>query len=169
VYKPSTYLVITFFLPIYLYMKPSWYLFSYLSTYIWDVFAIYFPTYLPISETYFLQNWLPRWNHILTQLRFIHNWVISGIQWMVRAGSLLPAWSWLRNWLDYQTCFSCRPVPLQLFKNQTHQTQTDQSISWFVPNVCRSIVIFAQSVNDYPVHSLPATVDERPTSTTTTW
>jgi hypothetical protein len=35
-------------------------------------------------ETYFQQNWLPRWNQILTQLRFIHNWVIMGIQWMVR-------------------------------------------------------------------------------------
>ncbi len=28
----------------------------------------YFPTYLPIYETYFLQNWLSRWNQILTQL-----------------------------------------------------------------------------------------------------
>ncbi len=44
----------------------------------------YFPTYLPIYETYLLQNWLPRWNRILTQLRFIYNWVIMGIQWMVR-------------------------------------------------------------------------------------
>jgi hypothetical protein len=53
-YKPSTYLVVT-----------------------------YFPTYLPMYETYLLQNWLPRWNQILTQLKFIHNWVITGIQWMV--------------------------------------------------------------------------------------
>jgi len=44
----------------------------------------YFPTYLPIYETYLLQNWLPRWNQILTQLRFVHNWVVMGIQWMVR-------------------------------------------------------------------------------------
>jgi len=43
-YKPSTYLVVT-----------------------------YFPTYLPIYETYFLQNWLPKFNQILTQLRFSHN------------------------------------------------------------------------------------------------
>ncbi len=35
-------------------------------------------------KTYFLHNWLPRWNQILTQLRFLHNWVITGIQWMVR-------------------------------------------------------------------------------------
>jgi hypothetical protein len=49
--KPSTYLLVTIFLPTY--------------------------------ETYFLQNWLPRWNQILIQLRFIHNWVIMGIQWMV--------------------------------------------------------------------------------------
>jgi hypothetical protein len=53
-YKPSTYLVVT-----------------------------YFPTYLPVSETYFFQNWLPTWNQRLTQLRFIHNWVIVGIQWRV--------------------------------------------------------------------------------------
>jgi len=32
----------------------------------------------------FLQNSLPRWNQILTQLRFIHNRVIMGIQWTVR-------------------------------------------------------------------------------------
>jgi hypothetical protein len=32
-YKPSTYLVVT-----------------------------YFPTYLPTYETYFLESWLPRWN-----------------------------------------------------------------------------------------------------------
>jgi hypothetical protein len=43
----------------------------------------YFRTYLSIYETYFLHNWLPRWNKISTQLRFIHNWVIMGIQWMV--------------------------------------------------------------------------------------
>jgi hypothetical protein len=43
----------------------------------------YFATYLPISETYFLQNWLLRWNQILPQLRFIHNWVIVDMEWMV--------------------------------------------------------------------------------------
>jgi hypothetical protein len=43
----------------------------------------YAPTYLPIYETYFLQNWLLRWNQILTRMRFIHNWVIIGIQRMV--------------------------------------------------------------------------------------
>jgi hypothetical protein len=51
-YKPSTYLVNIYF--------PN------LSTYIY--------------ETYFLQKWLPRWNYILTQFRFIHNWVTTGIQ-----------------------------------------------------------------------------------------
>jgi hypothetical protein len=40
------------------------------STY---VVVTYIPTYLPIYDTYFLQNWLPRLNQILTQLRFIHN------------------------------------------------------------------------------------------------
>ncbi len=43
----------------------------------------YFLTYLPIFETYFLQQLLPRWNQILTQLRFIHSWVVMGVQWMV--------------------------------------------------------------------------------------
>jgi len=52
--KPSTYLVITYFFKI-----------------------------LCMYETCFIQNWLPRWNQILTQLRFIHNWVIIGIQCMV--------------------------------------------------------------------------------------
>jgi hypothetical protein len=42
----------------------------------------YFPTYLPIYETYFLQYRLPRWNQRLTQWKFIHNWVIMGIQQM---------------------------------------------------------------------------------------
>jgi hypothetical protein len=49
-YRPSTYLAVT-----------------------------YFPTYLPIYGTYYLQNWLPRWNQILSQLTFIHNWVLMGI------------------------------------------------------------------------------------------
>jgi hypothetical protein len=40
-------------------------------------------TYLPIYETYFLQNWLLRGNQMLTQSRFIPNGVITGIQWMV--------------------------------------------------------------------------------------
>jgi hypothetical protein len=39
----------------------------------------YFPTYLPIYETYFLQKWLPRWNQILTQMRLIHNWVTLAV------------------------------------------------------------------------------------------
>jgi len=41
-YKPSTYLVVTYFL-----------------------------TYLPMYEAYFLQNLLAMWNQILAQLRFI--------------------------------------------------------------------------------------------------
>jgi len=63
-YKPSTYPVVT-----------------------------YFPTYLPIYETYILQNWLPRWNQILTQLRFIQDWVINGHpvdDALVGDGSLQP-------------------------------------------------------------------------------
>jgi hypothetical protein len=60
--KPSTYLVVT-----------------------------YFPTYLTIYETYILQNWLPRWNQILTQLRFIQDWVIMDIQSMMRGGCWFTA------------------------------------------------------------------------------
>jgi hypothetical protein len=61
-YKPSTYLVIT-----------------------------YFPTYLPMFESYFLYNWLPRWNRILTQvevhLHLSNNWhPVDGA--LVGAGSL---------------------------------------------------------------------------------
>jgi hypothetical protein len=85
-YKPSTYIVVT-----------------------------YFPTYLPIYEAYFSQNWLPRWNQILTQLSFIHNWVITGILWMdgavVGAGSLWPhcssftSYSWKRFWFPYHSSY----------------------------------------------------------------
>jgi len=39
----------------------------------------YFPTYLPIYRTYFFHNGLQRWNHILTQLKFIHNRVITSV------------------------------------------------------------------------------------------
>jgi hypothetical protein len=58
----------------------------------------YFLTYLPIWETYFLQYWLPRWNQILTQLRFIHNWVMTGIQWMVH---------WRGRWFNVATLYTC--------------------------------------------------------------
>jgi hypothetical protein len=75
------------------------------------VVVTYFSTDLPIYETYFLQNWLPRWNQRITQLMFIHNWVIRGIQWMVRrvdAGSLCGpmvltqqfCWGW---WMAQQS------------------------------------------------------------------
>jgi hypothetical protein len=39
------------------------------------------PHHLPMG-TEWVTNGLPRWNHILTQLRFIHSSVIMGIQWM---------------------------------------------------------------------------------------
>ncbi len=57
--------------------KPSTYLFIY-----------FLPTYLPMFRTHFLQNGLLKvktW--ILTQLKFIHNGVISGIQWMILVGA----------------------------------------------------------------------------------
>ncbi len=41
-------------------------------------------SYLPTYRTYLLQNWLPKWNQILlSQLRFIPNWVVPGIRWML--------------------------------------------------------------------------------------
>ncbi len=51
-----------------------------LSTYI---VVRYFLTYLSIALTYFLLNGLPRWDHVVTQLRIIPNWLITAIQWMV--------------------------------------------------------------------------------------
>ncbi len=40
--------------------------------------------------TYFLQNGLPRWDQISTQLMFIHNCVVYGsIPWMVHCGVLV--------------------------------------------------------------------------------
>jgi hypothetical protein len=61
-YKPSTYLVVT-----------------------------YFPTYLPIYDTYFLQNWLPRLDQISvevhTQLTNTRH-PVDGV--LVDAGSLWP-------------------------------------------------------------------------------
>jgi len=64
-YKPSTYQVITYF----------------------------FLTYVPMYETYFLQKWSPRWNQILTQLRFhpqlsYNRHPVDGA--LVGVGSLLP-------------------------------------------------------------------------------
>ncbi len=56
----------------------------------------YFPTSLPIYRTHILQNGLLRWNQILTKLKFIHNWVINGIQWMVHGVGLLV-----------HSCFCC--------------------------------------------------------------
>jgi hypothetical protein len=64
----------------------------------------YFPTYLPISETYFLQNWLLRWNQILPQLKFIHNWVIGDIEWMVRWWVLVQCGWEFAIWSS-NTCF----------------------------------------------------------------
>jgi hypothetical protein len=75
----------------------------------------YFHTYLPIyDETYFLQNWLVRWNQILTQLRFIHNWVIPNIQMsnnqpkyhqFIHAESFMKIISSLRIWSNRDRWF----------------------------------------------------------------
>jgi hypothetical protein len=56
-----------------------------------------FPTYLPIYETYFLQNWLPRGNQILTQLRFIHNWSTNGHP---MDGALVGCWFTMAHAMD---------------------------------------------------------------------
>jgi hypothetical protein len=71
--------------------------------YVWTIYVLvvtYFPTYLPVSETYFFENWLPTWNQRLTQLRFIHNWVMVGIQWMVQWSVLVHCGPWIvGTWL----------------------------------------------------------------------
>jgi hypothetical protein len=78
-YKPSTYLVVTYFPPIYLCTRPISYRIGYQG------------------ET----------KYVLTQLSFIHNWVITGIQWMVR-------------WFPVFTCG-------RIF----HQSETNQVHSFF--------------------------------------
>jgi hypothetical protein len=66
-YKPSIYLVIT-----------------------------YFPTYLPTYETYFLQNWYPRWNENINSVE-VHPQLsnnrhpVDGA--LVGAGSLWPCFA----------------------------------------------------------------------------
>jgi hypothetical protein len=56
---------------------------------------------MPMYETHFLQNWLPRWNQILTQSRFIQDWVITSIQWMMRWWVLVHCGLW---WVGAQFC-----------------------------------------------------------------
>jgi hypothetical protein len=43
-----------------------------------------------IYRTYLLQNESPKCNQIWIQLRFIHNWMIINIQWMVPPYLLMP-------------------------------------------------------------------------------
>jgi hypothetical protein len=71
----------------------------------------YFPAFY-LYETYLLQKWLPRWNQswsILTQLRFIHNWVIMGIQWMVR---WWVRWFTVARWIEG---FNIHKVPSKFY------------------------------------------------------
>jgi hypothetical protein len=67
----------------------------------------YFPTYVPIYETYFLQDWFPRWNQIVTQMRFIHNWVSNNEHPV--DGAMVGAGDWtcvlvlnLSDWWTFQ-------------------------------------------------------------------
>jgi len=53
---------------------------------------------VPFFSTYLLTTWV--W---LTQLRFIHNWVIMGIQWMAGCSSIL--WLPVCGTLDYSNNF----------------------------------------------------------------
>jgi len=50
-----------------------------------------FPTNLPMYETYFLQNGSPRWNQILTQLRFIQRTFSFGSKNLIRAVPILDS------------------------------------------------------------------------------
>jgi hypothetical protein len=84
-YKPSTYLVIA-----------------------------YFPTYLPTYETYFLQNWLLKQNQILTQLRFIHNWVLTGIQWMIHWWVLVHCGGLCSSFADLDKCGHIRACVIRI-------------------------------------------------------
>ncbi len=83
-----------------------------LSTYL---VVIYFLTYLPIYETSFIPNWLPRWNHTLTHLRFIHNWITTGIQWMVCWWVLVHCCSMLSPLSGSFACLDFGPCSLFLF------------------------------------------------------
>jgi hypothetical protein len=95
----------------------------------------YFPTYVPIYETYFLQDWLPRWNSVEVHLQLSNNGhPVDGA--MVGAGLLYgnfiiryldktcwlpaaaPTWEHLEASMDREslhiphralssTCFSC--------------------------------------------------------------
>jgi hypothetical protein len=64
----------------------------------------YFPTYLPTYETYFLRNWLPRWNQILTRLRSMHNWVITKVVPFMTKGSL-------QFWSALEASFLKKTIP----------------------------------------------------------
>jgi len=104
--------------------------------YLVEIYLVtYFLTNLPIYETYyFLQNRLRRWNQILTQLRFIHNRVIMGIQWMsdnehpmdgalVGARVLWPIrahthrWWW---WLKIYSLSKIAPKTIRIYSRRRH-------------------------------------------------
>ncbi len=71
-------------------------------------------TSIYIYETYFLQNGLPRSNQILTQLRFIHNWVRWDIQWMV-------------NWSVLVHCDSCGYLSKMSLKKKKQTLENSSS------------------------------------------
>jgi len=55
----------------------------------------HFDTHSPIDLPIYMRPisyrvWLPRWNQILTQWRFIHKWVVMDIQWMVLITKVKP-------------------------------------------------------------------------------
>jgi hypothetical protein len=69
---------------------------TYFPTYL-PMDETYFPTYLPIDETFFfffLQNWLRKWKPNINSVRgsFIHNRVITCIQWMMVCTG---GWCWV--------------------------------------------------------------------------
>jgi hypothetical protein len=79
-----------------------------------------FLIYVPIYETYFIQNQLPRWNQILTQLRFMHNWVISGIQGM-------------GHWWGLVHCGQESGSFVKLFQSFRHQKAQSNSNRSYLP------------------------------------
>ncbi len=103
---------------------------------------IYFPTYPLLYETYFLWNRLPRWNHKLTQLRFIHNWVITGIQWMLRWWVLVhcghqsfPSESWNLGleWTSSHRCTSSGWGRSSCFGDEPKHIQPAQPRHFYFP------------------------------------
>jgi hypothetical protein len=120
-------------------MTPICYLFFYLFIYMWDLFL----TELIIKVKPYNNS-----VEVHPQLSDIGH-PVDGACWFTVAHLILARWL-----IRLSDLFQLPTSSTTTLLNQTAKTQTDQSISWYVPNVCRSIVMFAQSVNDYRLVSV---------------